>query len=395
MINITEKNKCCYCSACSQICPQKCISFFQDNEGFYYPNIDKSKCINCNLCTKVCPELNIPEKHKILSGYLCRVKDTNILDSSTSGGAFYAISKVILDKKGFVYGAGYSNEFVVVHKGANNLSEIEEFRGSKYVQSLLGDVFGDVKSKLEKNEYVLFSGTPCQIAGLISFLNRTNISTEKLFTVEVLCHGVSSPAIFKEYLQCLEKRYHSKITNVKFRNKTYGYHFGTMKVSFENRKLFYGSGRYDYMLKIYQSDASMRPSCYSCFMKGSERLADFTIFDAWHALKIEPSLKKDDGKGYSHLFINTTHGLSIQNDVLSSLEFFQEDIDKAIELDGIMFNHQPIPKVDRDNLFDQFQRNGLERGIIRNVLPVSTKDKIIEKIVKPCMLKLGYKRKIK
>ena len=261
MISVNKKKNCCGCTACYSVCPKKAIKMEKDNEGFLYPKVDMKKCINCHLCEKVCPILQKKEKkgknnEDILESYAIRLKSKDDLMESTSGGFFTAISKYVLENNGVIYGAGYDKNFRIVHKRATFYKETIEMRGSKYVQSTLEDTFLNVKKDLIDGKMVLFTGTPCQISGLKGYLNN---DFENLITLDLVCHGVPSPELWEEYVRYQERKHNSKIKLVKFRNKTYGYHSGTMKIVFKNGKEYYGSARVDQYLKSFFSEIASRP----------------------------------------------------------------------------------------------------------------------------------------
>lgn len=220
MINITNPKDCCGCTACASICAHDAISMKPDAMGFLYPEVDKSKCVDCGLCDKVCAfndnydqSLNLAKTE----AYGARHKDMNEVESSRSGAAFIAISDWILAHGGAVYGAGYTDHFRVVHKRATTKEERDEFKGSKYVQSDLTGVFRQVKKDLKDGMIVLFSGTPCQTAGLNSYIGRK--LRENLYLVDIVCHGVPSPYIWRDYINYLEEKEGDEIVWVNFRDK--------------------------------------------------------------------------------------------------------------------------------------------------------------------------------
>lgn len=220
MIDIIDKHDCCGCTACASICAHDAITMKPDALGFLYPEVDTTKCVECGLCDKVCAfndnydrSLNLPEPE----AYGARHKDMKEVETSRSGAAFIAISDWILAHGGVVYGAGYTDHFRVVHKRATNKDERGEFKGSKYVQSDLTGVFRQVKQDLKDGLIVLFSGTPCQTAGLNSYIGKK--LRENLYLVDIVCHGVPSPYIWRDYIAYLEKQQGDEIVWVNFRDK--------------------------------------------------------------------------------------------------------------------------------------------------------------------------------
>lgn len=339
MVIIGENNKkeCCGCTACKNVCPKDAISMEEDIEGFLYPVIDKNKCIKCGLCDKVCPIKNKKENnHNKIIPFIVRTKNEKQLMESTSGGFFTPIAKYIIEQKnGNVFGVIYdSNDKKIKHICINNKNyeKIELLKGSKYVQSHLGDIFKSIRKLLEDGEVVLFSGTPCQVEGLIKFLRK---DYSNLITVDLICHGVPSPKLWKEYVKYQENKYKSEIESVNFRNKTYGYHSGTMKLVFKNKKKYYGSARVDFLLKSFFSEIASRPACYDCQFKNRNHLADFTIFDCWYAKDINNIIDEDDN-GFTNLFINSEKGKILFDDVKDNYYVYRNNIERTIELNGVM-----------------------------------------------------------
>lgn len=194
MIEIKDKKDCCGCYACYNICPKKCISMKADEEGFWYSVIEQNKCVNCNLCEKVCPIINpVNRGNSLKLSYAVKNKDEDIRLRSSSGGMFYLLAEDTIKQNGLVYGAAFDKDFSVKHIGIDKISEIELLQGSKYLQSSIGDTYKHVKNDLRENKQVLFTGTPCQVEGLKSFLGKEE---ENLITMDFICHGVPSPSIW-------------------------------------------------------------------------------------------------------------------------------------------------------------------------------------------------------
>ena len=225
-IEIYDKSECCGCTACASVCPKNAITMKEDEEGFLYPTIDKEKCINCGLCKKVCPIINKNNNTKKQHAYIFQNSDEEVRRQSTSGGAFTAIAEKIIDMNGIVYGAIFDNNFKVIHKGIDNKEELYKFRNSKYVQSEIGKTFKEVRDFLDKDRWVCFSGTSCQIEGLKNFLGK---DYEKLILVDVVCRAVPSPLIWKKYLN-LKKKKIKNIEKIYFRDKYYGYKYSNLSI---------------------------------------------------------------------------------------------------------------------------------------------------------------------
>lgn len=205
-----------------------------DEEGFRYPKVDKKKCINCHLCEKICPLLNMYKSNQ--KGYLVYGainKNIKTLKESTSGGVFYELAKEIINQNGIVFGVKYDKDELAIFDYAEDLEKLKQFMGSKYLQAKVNGMYNKAKENLERGRLVLFSGTPCQIAGLYSFLGK---KYENLYTLDLVCEGVPSEIIFNAFKNHYEKKYKSKIADVKFRNKKYGWKYFGFLITFENGK---------------------------------------------------------------------------------------------------------------------------------------------------------------
>lgn len=373
MINITNKSKCCGCTACYNACPRNAITMVQDSEGFYYPEVCFEQCVDCGLCEKVCPVIQKNGKHEEeTEGYIIRYKNEEIVRESTSGGAFTAFATYLLDKGYYVYGAGYDTDMKVVCKVATKHDELKEMRGSKFVQSDLGDAYKQIKTALKTGGKVLFTGTPCQVEGLVSYLGGKQ---DNLICIDFVCRGVPSPGLWKNYVNMMEKKYASKIVAAKFKNKTYGYHGTTMKVDFANGKTWYGSGRIDPMMKAFVSELASRPSCHDCVFKGVERVSDITMFDCYEFEKI--TQKQDDDKGYSSVFVHTEKGKELLNAVKDTLICYEMPIESLVSKNGIMVRGSAKPNVKRDEFYKMAENEPIDVAM-RKIDPITKKDYVLE-----------------
>ena len=305
---VIKKSECCGCFGCLNSCPKNCIQMKDDNEGFWYPEVDYFRCIKCNLCIKNCPALNIHNKNEdvlkeveVIAAYS---KDEVLRLDSTSGGIFSEIAKYFIKEKGIVYGAIYNQEHLVEHYRGTTVEDIDKLRQSKYLQSNIGDIYRKVKEDLINKKKVLFVGTPCHIAALNNYLSK---NYDNLTTIDFLCRGINSPEAYKQYLKNLEKKYFSKIKRVIFKNKTYGWHRFSTKIIFENGQE-YIQDRYtdSYMRGYLEGNLFMRPSCHECRYKSLPRHADITLGDFWGIEKVRPDLDQD--KGTSIFMLNTEKG---------------------------------------------------------------------------------------
>lgn len=391
MIEITEKIKCCGCTACYNVCPKRAITMEADEEGFLYPRVDLSKCVNCGICNKVCPVEEKPKvSEKICGAYAMRAKDSDVLMSSTSGGFMTPLIEYVLNCEGVICAASYDDNFQVVHTiiDEKDEPEIGKIRGSKYVQSYLGDSFSKIKKYLHEQRMVCFVGTTCQVNGLKAYLRK---DYKELITVDLVCHGSPSPKLWGKYLDFQKEKYHSEIQEVVFRNKTYGYHSGTMKIRFTNGKKYFGSARVDYMLKSFFKEIASRPICYQCPFKTLERCSDFTIYDCWHVAELVSGLSDDD-RGYTNVMVQSNKGKEILEKIRKSYDIYQVDNQKAIELDGPMVLHSAIPHNRRDEYYTDLDSENLNEHI-NKYIPITAKDILIER-AKIFVYKCGLYEKV-
>ena len=350
MIKIENPADCCGCTACASICAHDAITMKPDALGFLYPEVDKEKCVDCGLCEKVCAfndnydtSLNLDKP----LAYGARHKDMNEVETSRSGAAFIAISDYILEQGGVVYGAGYTDHFRVVHKRATTKEERDEFKGSKYVQSDMTGVFRQVKQDLRDGLTVLFSGTPCQTSGLNSYVGKR--LRENLFLVDIVCHGVPSPYMWRDYISYLEKKQGSPIVWVNFRDKQkYGW-----AAHHETFKFKTGGGKMSFTYLFYKH-IILRKSCEKCHFTNLHRPSDITIADFWGWQKTDPNINSDD-KGVSLVLINTEKGRKLFEASKDRMNTVQADIQNCIQP-----NMQHPTKIDRKR--NEFERDYQAKG---------------------------------
>lgn len=329
MIDIKNKKNCTGCFACYNICPVKAIKMVEDKEGFKYPNVDRDKCIKCGICEKVCPVINCTQgngnskKPTVIAAWS---KDNHIRLDSTSGGIFSELARSVYKQHGYVCGAIYNKEWLVEHYISKDVEDLDNLRSSKYLQSDIKDTYKEAKELLEQGKKVLFSGCPCQIAGLYNYLQ--NKEYKNLYTCDFICRGVNSPGIFKEYITELEKKYNSKVKKIKFKNKTYGWHNFSIKIDFESGKSYIGRRNEDsFWIGYLKYNAFMRPSCYDCKFKGLPRNGDVTLADFWGIEKINSKL--DNDQGTSMILLNSDRGKRLfdqAKDTIQYTEIISDDI---------------------------------------------------------------------
>lgn len=338
-INILKKEDCCGCNACVQICPVSCIDMKIDEKGFWYPSVNEDKCINCGKCINVCQIYNKKYKDIIklenIQIYGVKHKNSNTRNMSSSGGMFTAISNYIINNNGVVFGATYDNEFKVIQTSARNYNKRNAMRGSKYVQSYVGNTFIEVKELLNKGTLVLYTGTPCQISGLYNYLCS---NYDNLITCDLVCHGVPSPEIFKKYIKFIQKNVNDDIKNINFRYKDKNF-FDNFLIEFQKKS--YSNLLYcDPYGRLFLDDIILRPSCYECKYMNTDRIGDITIGDFWGVDNVIPDFY--DEKGISLIFINTKKGEFLFNKIKNEIIVRQSKLEDCKPYNAFNKNIKPL-----------------------------------------------------
>lgn len=366
MITVADKTKCCGCSACVNICPKTCIRMKADDEGFAYPEVNTDLCINCGLCEKVCPIINNNPGNEVKTVYAAGHKSAKIKTLSSSGGMFSLLAEHILNQGGAVFGAGFDGSWRVRHTCAENANDLDNLRRSKYVQSDIGDSFKTAKDFLQKGRQVLFTGTPCQIAGLKNYLGK---DYPNLLTADIICHGVPSPAVWERFLA--ETAPASNISAVDFRHKRFGWDASYLNITLKNGvnlpqaggvfnyckgflnrskgKLF----RLIYRLPYTISNMYERPSCHACAFKGKRKYADFTMADLWGVKEVMPDMY--DEKGVSLLMVNSAKADAAFKDLAVNLLYKDISLEAASKYNPY-FLRSTSPSPCREEFFKSFRK---------------------------------------
>lgn len=359
MIKITNKNNCCGCGACLNICPKQCISYKKDEEGFLYPIVNINDCINCNLCNKVCPYNSETVSRKPINIYAAKNKDEQIRLNSSSGGLFSALAEYVINQGGIVFGAQFDENWDIIHSYTDNKKGISQYRGSKYIQSNTLHTYQEAKSFLEKNILVLYTGTPCQILGLKKFLRK---DYSNLITVDFVCHGVPSSKIWQLYIKSLSLD--APINYINFRDKQKGWRNYTLYIQtqFSNFKYHTNENQSLYM-KGFLNELYLRPSCHNCIAKNFSSNSDLTIADYWWIQNIKPEF--DDDKGVSLVYVNTTKGNHILTELnIDKIETNSEkDISSAYLYQGAV-TQSAIPNLHRKQFFSLVTSANMNRLIL-------------------------------
>lgn len=326
MKEILKKNKCSGCHACYNICPKNAISMVEDEAGFKYPVINQKKCIDCGMCQKVCPSINkSKEIKKDIKAYAAYNKNLDERINSSSGGMFILLAKEIINRKGVVFGASFDKNFDVRHTYVEKENELEQFMGSKYVQSTIGNSYKKVKEFLEKDRYVLFSGTPCQIEGLKSYLKK---DYDKLYTQDIICHGVPSPKVWRKYIEYQEDKNKEKVKDIFFRSKEHGWSMFGMKIIFDKNSYFKNLQN-DMYLRTFLKNICLRESCYNCDFKKKYRISDITLADYWGIDHVHKNM--NDNKGASLIIVNSKKGKELFGLIKNDIIYIETDLDIAIK----------------------------------------------------------------
>ena len=329
-MKICDEALCTGCMMCAEVCPKSAIDYRTNVQGFWYPHIEERKCIGCKKCEKVCP-INIDNKYKKTDDIVAAWnRDKDIRLSSTSGGVFYSLAKCVLDNGGVVYGAALDASNEVYHKRIASIDELHLLSGSKYVQSNNGGCYRKVKDDLTGENMVLFSGTPCQVSALKSFLGK---EYKNLICIDIVCHGVPSPRVFKDYVDYVSRKYSSTPQRINFRYKKPCWSVFSMKIDFKNGSTYTASKFKDPYLYFFlvgggRGDLTLRRSCFECRFASPERTGDITLGDFWGILATSPK-QKDQENGVNIVLINSPKGRAIFDKVSEQFETRWKNWDDA------------------------------------------------------------------
>ena len=396
MVVITKKSDCCGCHACASVCAKHCITMQEDSEGFLYPVVDTSTCTDCGLCEKVCPVIHQSAPVAPQATYIAINRDEEIRLQSSSGGIFTLLAEQVIAEGGVVFGASFDEDWSVIHAWIDTVDGLAAFRGSKYVQSRIGDTYSEARAFLQQGRKVLFSGTPCQIAGLKKFLCK---EYNNLLTVDFICHGVPSPGVWQRYLRELRKELRAErgvgkntvpssmdelpvITGISFRDKTNGWKkFGFRlryaaseaapnSVSSSANKVekeFLQPFPHNPFMRGFLADVYLRPSCYACSAKSGKSGSDITIADAWGIDCF--AVEHDDDKGACYVLENTSKGVSYMS--LFSFEQRIVDINVIKQYNPVYVSSvKPHPK--RLQFFKQYKKDKVKPSVKDIVLQLLT-----------------------
>lgn len=377
MINILNKVNCCGCNACGDVCAQHAITFKTDNEGFWYPEVNNELCIDCGLCDKVCPmqhKADFVSRYEEATVYGAYAKDEAIRLDSTSGGIHSMLALEKLSKQSYIGGAVYNADHTCSQIVTSDASRLPEIRSSKYLQSESEGLYKEIRKLLKEGKEVFYCGCPCQIHALYNFLGK---EYDNLTTCDFICRGVNSPKVFLKHMEMLEKQYGSKATQIKFKNKKWGWHNFSLRVNFENGKEYCKDRWHDlFFIGYLQCGNFARPSCYECPFKGFPQKADVTLADFWGIEKIDPTMDQD--KGTSLVMINSDKGQSLFNSIKDKVEWRLFSMKEARESNPAMDESLKAVKPDRCSFFEDLDRLPFEE-VAKRHFPLSPYRRFLNK----------------
>ena len=347
---VITNSECTGCYACHSVCRKNAIEMKSDERGFLVPIINYDLCIGCKLCQRVCPlnspELKTEEKTKAYAAY---ANENKLRLSSSSGGLFSCFADCIISNNGAVYGAVFSEEWEVIH--GRTTDDFSKMRTSKYVQSRIGDIFCRVQKDLESNMSVLFTGTPCQVAGLNSYLKQKGIDTNNLFTVDIICHGVPSPMLWKKHLYNISNG--KRIKNINFRDKRFSWGGFSLTVSFDDLTEYSKVAGEDGYMRGFFANMTLRNSCYACKFKSIMRESDITIADYWGVEKYDPDIMNE--KGTSAVIIHSDKGRRLFENIKEKITAKEVDLEHILRKNMTM-----VESVKAHSRADLFWQKGAE-----------------------------------
>ncbi len=382
---LDEKDSCCGCQACFNVCPVHAIGMRIDEEGFFYPEIDDNKCINCDSCREACPILVPPPKNSLTGVFAGYAKDRQERMSSSSGGVFSVFARSVLREGGAVCGAVYSEDLSARHILTENTSDLFRIKGTKYVQSEINWSFRDIRERLEHGQTVLFSGTPCQVAGLKSFLGR---EYDSLLCIDLICHGVPAPVVWRRYLDEIANG--KAISGAAFRVKKTASKESYVRFEFNDGSTVEEKQSDNLYMKGFLHNYYVRRSCFSCHFKGKDRCSDITIGDFWSIKESHPGFADENGN--SAILVHTSKGQQLLNAAKESLK-----LEKAASTEVMLWNEcltESVARTMKRDLFYQRWNKDPLCSIIEDLgeeesFETMKKANIITKVVR----KLGFRQK--
>ena len=381
-----EKKNCCGCSACDHICGRKAIQMQQDDEGYKYPVVDKSKCVDCGMCEKVCPFMDnyvgIDASPDI---YAVHNKNRDVVFQSSSGGMFSLLAEWIINQGGSVYGVAFNDDYYVQHMKATTMEDAARFRTSKYVESDVTKIYEEVKADVASGNYVLFTGTPCQVSAMIKFLTLRRVNLDRFYTCDNICHGVPSPKVWKDYLDIVKDKYISKedkIAGINMRSKKTSWKKQNMVIELEKGNIDEVINEFSFN-QLFLSLYTNKPSCFSCRYTSYKRVADFTLGDFWNVENAGVTF--DTEGGVNLVLVNTDKGKEV-------FDIIKENVDyKAVTKEQCWQPHLEYSAkapAKQAEFWDEYNRTDDKEMVMRKYMKGSLVTRIIHRLT-PIIRKIG------
>lgn len=378
MISICPEDQCTGCAACFNVCPNECILMAPGTEGFLRPEVDVECCDDCGACKRVCPSLHLTEPNLSATPrvFACWNKDDSVRFESASGGTFSALALHVLGGGGVVFGAAFDEDMIVKHIAVHHEEKLGKLRSSKYVQSDIGQSYIAIRHLLRQGKKVLFSGTPCQVAGLNAYLGKNN---KGLITCDMLCHGVPSPELFSKYVKYLEKRFGSRLVNINFRHKRKGWQLASTVAFFKDGRQRVMEGAANSFMYGFINSVSLRTACHQCPYANVDRPGDITLADFWGIGEFKP-FQHVTRNGISLILLNSANGLDLFEKSSTELCVEERTLEEAKHKREKLSRPLPIPEK-REPFFVDYQRLEYEelaklhlvdkgvKGLIKRLVP--------------------------
>lgn len=373
---LAEKAFCTGCGSCAMICPQYCIDMNEDEEGFLFPRIDLKKCTSCGLCEQSCPILmsNKEKQNYTTKTFAAQNENEDIRRKSSSGGVFIELARTVMDQGGAVCAAKYSKDYEVIHDIATTEKGLLDYCGAKYAQSKTGQCYTEIKEMLCQGQKILFVGTPCQIAGLTAFLKHPH---DNLLLVDMICHGVPSPLVWRKYLEERKQRdaNGAELKTVNLRDKSTGWSRYSYSIRFEyqNGNVYSVNQRDDNYMQGFTSNLYLRPSCSNCKFKGIDRISDITLGDFWGIWEQYPEF--DDNIGTSLVMIHSEKGQKMWEKIRGNFKTLAISNEEAIQYNPSAIKNSPAAN-EREAFF-----SGLRQGKqVSDLIQICLSEQDIQKI---------------
>lgn len=381
-INLCTTNECCGCAVCVSVCPTKAISIHEGKEHFLFPKINENKCISCHHCENICPAKNIPiPKNKETRVFSAYAKNPDILTKGSSGSIFYQLGKVILDEKGIVFGAAFDENHTLRHIAIDDINDLDKLCKSKYIQSNTTGVFEQTKKFLHEDRYVLFVGTPCQIAALKNFLGK---DYDKLLLVDFICHGVPNQWLFNKYISFIEQEKKATLIQYTFRRKIKSPtspHICSYILEKKGKKLYrIKNFDQDLYYTIYKKYIAFRESCYNCKYASTNRISDLTLGDFWKIEQYDPSASTL--KGVSMLSIHTLKGMLFFQKI--KCDNIVNEYNEKIAIDSnFSYSNKTKRLPQRNQIYEDFEKFSYSK--LKKIY--GYKKKTLKRIIKTLLIK--------